>query len=173
MPGRTGPLVGWTRRVTPVGLRRLRCGAPPMSGIRCALWPVRSCVAGGFMSLSRLLRQGLPPDAQQRDQRDENTDQNQSATVSHGITQQATSGVSGRKRPVVILHYPQLRHMLQRPADHEAHPGRHDVVLRTTNLCRSIRGFLERFVNIFQIAAHFFAPISTHLLHLVLAPGLR
>ena len=123
------------------------------------------------MSLSRLFRQGLLPDAQQRAQRDQNTDQRQSATVSHGTTQLATSGVSGRKKPVAILRYSQRRHMLQRPADREDRPGRQRGSKNHEPL-RIIRGFPESFVNGFRIAARFFAPISDRLVHLVLAPGI-
>jgi hypothetical protein len=142
-----------------------------MAGVRRALCSVRSRVAGWFVSLSRLLRQGLLSDVQQRAQRHQNTDQQQSATVSHGTPKQATSGLSGRKKPVAIFHYPQRRHMLQRPADYEDRPGRQRGSSNHEPL-RIIRGFPEGIVNGFRIAARFFAPISVRLVHLVLAPGI-
>lgn len=166
-----GPLLGWTRKSTPVyrlparrlWLRRRR----PMVAIRRgrrlgAGWLVRSRVAVGFGRPFGLLRQGHLPDAQQRAQRDQNTTQNQNASVSQGVIHQATSKLSGRKRPVVILPNAVISsrdRQTTRPLSWSFQP----------TFLRIITGSPDGFVNVFSDRRPFFAPISVHFLHLILA----
>jgi hypothetical protein len=104
---------------------------------------VGSRVAAGFGRLSRWRRLRLFPGAQQRAKREQDTAQNQNASVSRGITHRTTCGSSGGKKPVVILHHPQRRHKLQRPADHPA-----VIVVVTTTFLPAITGSQGIFVNV-------------------------
>jgi hypothetical protein len=151
-PG-SGVLVDRAWRASPAGLL-LWCCRGTMAGIGRARWLVRNRLAAGFGRLYRLLRQGLPPGAQKRGKRNQSTDQSQSTTVLHGTTHHTTSGVSGWKKPVAILHYPQRRHTLQRPAEDRTAIT---VVRRTMNVCRpleSSRGALSTIFGSPRVSLH-------------------